>query len=199
MGLARENQVQEAQPLADVVASTCAVEPAGPQPRAKRARAGFTLIEVLVAMALLGFALLGLFSLHNMALRSSRLSARMSVCAMLARTQMEYLMGLPFPAGSGAIPTDLKDLALDPTSASAPYAYLPHPNGGVAPIAINTLGTTSSADGPLMFHRTWDVAYPFAPNLSVIQLTVRVSFNDGLSSGQTRGVTITSYRFQDLP
>ena len=109
-------------------------------------------------MALLGFALLGLFSLHNMALKSSRLSARMSVCAMLARTQMEYLMGLPFPADGGSPPTDLVDLAADPTSASSPYAYLPHPNNGAVPTAINALGTNVASDGPLIFHRTWDVA-----------------------------------------
>lgn len=167
--------------------------------RRPRGAEGFTLIEVLVAMALLGFALLGLFSLHNMALRSSRLSARMSVCAMLARTQMEYLMGLPFVAGSSSPPADLVDLGLDPTTPSNPYAYLLHPNSGAAPNPISALGTTSASDGPLMYYRTWDVAYPFTPDLSVIQLTVRVSFLDGLSSGQARGVTITSYRFQDMP
>lgn len=160
---------------------------------------GFTLIEVLVAMALMAFAMLGLFSLHNVALKSSRLSARMGVCAMLARTQMEYLMGLPFPAGSGSPPTDLVDLGADPTTAVNPYAFLLHPANGAAPTPLNALGTTNAAEGPLIFYRTWDVAYPFAPDLSVIQLSVRVSFSDGLSGGQHRGVTITSYRFQDMP
>ena len=164
-----------------------------------RGDGGFTLIEVLVATVILSFSLLGLFSLHTMALRSSRLSARMSVCNMLARTQMEYLMGLPFPAGSGSPPTDLKDLALDPTTAANPYAYLPHPSGGAAPALMNAMGSASASDGTLLYYRSWDVAYPFAPDLSVIQLSVRVSFADGLSSGQQRGVTVTSYRFQDMP
>ena len=89
-----------------------------------RGEGGFTLIEVLVAMVVLGFALLGLFSLHSVALSASRQSEKMSVAAMLAKTQMEYLMTLPLPSDGSSPPADLVDLGADPTTASTPYAYL---------------------------------------------------------------------------
>lgn len=167
--------------------------------RSRQNQGGFTLIEVLVAMVVLGFALLGLFSLHSVALSASRQSEKMGICAMLAKSQMEYLMNLSYPADGSAAPTDLVDLAPDPTTATTPFVPLNHPNGGSMPDAINAAGTTDAADGPLLYYRTWDVEYPFT-DTSVIELTVRVTYIDGITdNAKTHGMTITSYRFQDMP
>ena len=165
--------------------------------RKQAAGRGFTLLEVVFAMGLLGFALLALFALHIVAIGANRHSGRLSTCMMLAQQQMEYLMGLPFP-WDGESPTDLMVTASDPSTTANPYAHFAHPTGtaGQKPDPINALGGTSAADGPLMFYRTWDVAYPFEGDTSVLQLKVRVLFYDK-SNQQAHGVTISSFRYKD--
>jgi Tfp pilus assembly protein PilV len=165
--------------------------------RRRRSASGFTLLEVVFAMGLLGFALLGLFALHNVAIGSNRQAGRLSTCTMLAQQEMEYLMGLPWKNGS-SLPSDLALTASDPTTKGNPYAYFAHPSGtaGTAPNPINASGTTSASDGPLMYYRTWDVSEPFSGDDTIIEIKVRVIFFDK-STRKSHGVTISSFRYQD--
>jgi len=52
---------------------------------------GFTLLEVVIAMLLLGIALLGLMALQIRSVRSNAFSNRMTVASCFARNQVETL------------------------------------------------------------------------------------------------------------
>lgn len=159
--------------------------------------AGYTLIEVMLASAILGFGLLGLYALQNTSTAYGGLSAKMTTCRMLAQQQMEYLQGLPW-GPDDSLPTDLTVTASDPTTASKPLAFLAHPTGtaGVAPSPITGIGTSSVSDGPRSYYRTWDVSYPFTGDSHILQIKVRCIFYDSMG-GKPHGVTISSFRYQD--
>ncbi len=161
--------------------------------RSGRGTHGFTLLEVVFASALLGFALLALFALHNVAIRNNRHAARITTCAMLAQQQMEYLLGLPWPADQAA-PTDLN--VVGPDTNPIPNGFLYYPNGGVKPSPINAKGTTDPKDGARRYYRTWTVSYPFSSDTRVIRIQVRVIFYDE-ANGKPHGVTISSFRYVD--
>lgn len=154
---------------------------------------GFTLLEVVFASAIIGFALLGLFALHNVAIRNNLHAGRLTTCAMLAQQKMEYLMGLPLPA-DGPTPTDLA--VTGPDTDPTVNAYFQNPNGGLQPAPVNAKGTTSSADGPLSYYLTWNISEPFEEESRVLQIQVRVVFIDG-ANGMRHGVTISSFRTVD--
>lgn len=167
------------------------------RPSRRAGRHGYTLIEVMFSVAILGVGLLGLYALHTTGINAGRRSAKLTVCRALADQEMEYLMGLPWTATSG-IPTDLSITSTDPTSTSNPYAFFAHPTGtaGTKPAALTALGTTSTADGVRSYYRTWDVSYPFAGDTTVVQIKVRVIYFD-VANNQPHGVTISSFRYQD--
>ena len=60
---------------------------------ANRATRGFTLIEIMVASAVMGFALVVMISMHSQAVRSNMHAKRMTDCTYLAQAQMEQLPG----------------------------------------------------------------------------------------------------------
>ena len=98
-----------------------------------RARAGFTLVEALIATALLGFSLVVMFGFHTQAVRSNMHARKMTDCTYLAQLQMERLIALPWSEGDR--PGELADLDEDGSS-SDKWTYLPHPSGG--PSAVNS-------------------------------------------------------------
>jgi len=62
----------------------------------KRREAGFTLIEVLIAIVILSVGLLSLAQMMALATRSNALSGRMTSSTALAREQLERLKAVPF-------------------------------------------------------------------------------------------------------
>ena len=60
----------------------------------RHSRRGFTLIEIMVAAAVMGFALVVMISLHSQAVRSNMHAKRMTDCTYLAQAQMEQLQKL---------------------------------------------------------------------------------------------------------
>src|SRR6478672_6831857 len=50
---------------------------------------GFTLLEVIVALAILGVSLMGIFDLNSGAIASHAYAKRLTVATMLARSKME--------------------------------------------------------------------------------------------------------------
>ncbi len=63
--------------------------------RARRA-AGFTLIEIMIAMAILGFGLLALGAMQLQALRFGSSGKHVSHAAVIARVKMEEFQRLPW-------------------------------------------------------------------------------------------------------
>lgn len=163
----------------------------------RRNASGYTLLEVLFAVAVLGFGMLGIYALQSVAAASNRNAAKMSAARMLAQQELEYLMGLAY-SPKGSLPTDLAITNADITTAASPYAYFAHPTGtaGTQPAAITALGTTSSSDGIRSFYRTWDVAYPISGDTTVVEIKVRVTFFD-TRNGRPHGVTVSTLKYQD--
>ena len=65
---------------------------------------GFGLVDSLVAITLIGIAAVVLIGSLGSLLVGARVAERKSVESRLARNQMEFLMGQPFPAGCPANP-----------------------------------------------------------------------------------------------
>ena len=161
----------------------------------RTAHRGFTLVEVMVAAALLGFALIVMFGLHAQAVRSNMHAKRMTDCTYLAQAQMEQLLSLRWTSQSR--PAVLTDNSTDATSAAAPWAYLEHPNSGAAPrlkTATNN-AVANYASGPRMYAVTWDVE-DMDTSATWMRIRVRCSYLDR-AFNQSKGTTISSYRFRD--
>jgi len=125
------------------VHSNCLV-PAGAA-RGKRAfrdrEQGVTLVELLIALALLAFILLGIVPLFLSSVKSNYSANEYTSINMLARDKLEELQNLPMSSGElaeGAHPNDLP-------------AFMPDPSTGV-PYASTTPGAV-----PNPFQRTWQV------------------------------------------
>ena len=125
----------------------------------RRSRGGFTLVEVLIATALLGFSLLVMFGFHSQAVRSNMHARKMTDCTYLAQLQMERLMSLRWTESSR--PSDLSDLGSDLTVAGTnadEWPWLEHPNGGAQPTAINAGYSSSDTTlGQPVYYLTWDI------------------------------------------
>jgi prepilin-type N-terminal cleavage/methylation domain-containing protein len=61
-----------------------------------KAQEGFTLIEVLISMAVLSFGMLAVASMQTVAIRVNSFSNRLTEGATLVQDKIEELMGLPF-------------------------------------------------------------------------------------------------------
>jgi type IV pilus assembly protein PilV len=66
------------------------------QQRLLHDQTGFTLIEVLIAMALLSFGLLSVASMQVVAIRVNTSSQRLTLATTLVQDKVEELMALPF-------------------------------------------------------------------------------------------------------
>jgi type II secretory pathway pseudopilin PulG len=163
-------------------------------PNAGSGLAGFTLIEALIATALLGFSLVVMFGFHTQAVRSNKNARRMTACTYLAQSQMERLLALDWT--SGARPTELQDSMADLTSTASPWAYLEHPSSGGAPPAINAAEqATNTGGGVPLYLVTWDVE-DMDSDGTWARLRVRCQYDDE-AFNTWHGTTISSYRFRD--
>lgn len=159
------------------------------------ARRGFTLVEALIASALLGFSLIVMFGFHSQAVRSNMHARKMTDCSYLAQLKMEELMSVPWTASS--LPSTLTDLGSDPTAGGASaWATLPHLNGEELgdPGHVNAQNQRLSATQP-GYWVSWDVEYMDA-DPTWMRLRVRCVYQDE-AFNQWRGTTISSYRFRD--
>jgi prepilin-type N-terminal cleavage/methylation domain-containing protein len=168
-------------------------QPSSLQRRSPRSRSGFTLIEVLIATALLGFSLIVMFGFHSQAVRSNRDARRMTACTYLAQSQMEQLLTLPWTVSTRH--ADLTDGMADTTSSSTPWAYLEHPNSAAQPSALNAANESTSALGKPIYYVTWDVE-DMDTDGTWTRVRVRCQYEDS-AFNSWRGTTVASYRFRD--
>lgn len=159
-----------------------------------RRRAGFTLIEVLIATALLGFSLIVMFGFHSQALRSNMHARKLTDCTYLAQLQMEQLLSLPW--NDAYRHPDLEDAEDDPTTDAAPWSWLEHPVGsGTQPSPVNAANTTDTSYGQPIYYLTWD-AEDMDEAQTWTRLRVRCVYYDE-AFNSWRGTTVSSYRFMD--
>lgn len=172
-----------------------AAPPARPlRARARGGEGGFTLIEALIATALLGFSLIVMFGFHTQALRSNMHARKLTDCTYLAQTYMERMMAEPWRAGSP--PTALIDGGSDTTVAgdnSALWVDLELPG---SPLLVNALNTTDTTYGERNYSISWDVTNMDSAPVNWVRLRVRCKYRDE-AFGTWHGTTISSYRFRD--
>ena len=161
--------------------------------RAFRGRSGFTLVEALIATALLGFSLVVMFGFHSQAVRSNRDARRMTACTYLAQAQLERLMALPWTESTRH--TDLVDSMTDPTSSADRWAYLEMPNGGAQPSPVNAADETTSRLGKPIYYVTWDTE-DMDSDSTWTRIRVRCQYEDA-AFNSWRGTTVSSFRFRD--
>jgi len=92
----------------------------------RRREAGLTLIEMLIAVALLGIVLLGIAPLFIASVRSNYAANEYTSIHNLARDRLEQLMNLPVTDPQLTVGTHANDLS----------AFLPNPTTGVLPSTI---------------------------------------------------------------
>lgn len=153
-------------------------------------RAGFTMVEVLIAAALLGFSLVVMFGFHSQAVRSNMNARRLTDCTYLAQTQMERLLAMDWEQGSR--PGDLADAGSD-ASLVGQWDDLEQPSA-VAPVGV-TYGTAATSLLPSLYTVTWDVE-DMTGDETWVRLRVRCTYEDSAFSTR-HGTTISSYRYRD--
>lgn len=156
--------------------------------------AGFTLIEVLIATALLGFSLVVMFGFHTQARRSNMHARKITDCTYLAQTYMERMMALPWTSATGR-PALLIDGSSDPTVGTdnaLMWSDLEQPG---TTLAVNGLNSTDTALGSTEYQISWDVE-DMDTDDTWVRLRVRCKYQDD-AFGTWHGTTISSYRFRD--
>jgi Tfp pilus assembly protein PilV len=155
-----------------------------------RARGGFTIVEVMIAAALLGFSLIVMFGFHGQAVRANMNARRLTDCTYLAQTQMERLISMDWSGTSR--PSDLVDGGTD-ASIEGMWDDLEWPSAPVDVTSTNeTTGTTLL---PTLYRVTWDVE-DMDSDATWVRVRVRCTYED--SAFNTRhGTTISSFRYRD--
>jgi prepilin-type N-terminal cleavage/methylation domain-containing protein len=157
----------------------------------RNSEAGLTLIEMLIAVALLGIVLLGIAPLFILSVRSNYAANEYTSIHNLARDRLEQLMNLPVTDPQLAIGTYANDL---PT-------HLPDPTTGVVPSTIPNPLTrtyeithwTSTGGAPNVAFTFNPIAAGVAYEFKKIEVTVTSKNSEsGLGSG-TRTARVTGF------
>ncbi|MED5373101.1 MAG: prepilin-type N-terminal cleavage/methylation domain-containing protein [Myxococcota bacterium] len=164
-------------------------------------RSGFTLVEVLIATALLGFALVVMFGLHNQSVRSNVTARKVTDCTYLSQSKMEELLATEWTSTGGRSGTDL---ASGTSGVGTRYGSLYHPSGGSDPTAVNSTweqkGSESAGRPEATYFITWEVE-DNSTNGEWVQIWVRCAWDDrlflGTGASKRHGMTISSYKFVD--
>lgn len=162
----------------------------------EKRRGGFTLLELLIALAVLLIGLLALWGLHGAAIQSNANAYRLGIATILAQDTMEALHNetwtvtysnpdLDTAVCGGTFPPSVVD-GLEP---------LPCSLDGVN-VRVNGLGNVNATLGPVIFLRSYHVEFVDAGAADRLLLRVRVTYDDP-HSGKRHGVTIGSTRMAD--
>ena len=169
----------------------------------RRGRQAFTLIEALIATALVGFSLIVMFGFHSQAVRSNRHARKMTDCTYLAQAKMERLMALPWTIEDRH--EDLEDDDTDLTAAGTNdslWTFLEHAESwsGGEPKPVNAAQSVDDEIAEPSYYVSWDAADPVVVDEDIgttwTQLKVRCQYYDN-TFNEWRGTTISSFRFRD--
>ena len=130
--------------------------------------AGFTLLEVLVALFIFAIGMLAVASMQAQSIKGNTFSDLLTVATTLAEGKMEELMSLDstHPALQDSNPANNGNLlgATDTSGATGSGQWDAHcddVNGDGSPDLLNRQGS-ASGQGPFLFRRIWNLAsnYP---------------------------------------
>ena len=165
-----------------------------------RSCSGFTLLELLIAMAVLLIGLMALWGLHSAAITSNANAYRLGVSTILAQDLLEQLYGETFIAGSLYANPDLSD-----TTCGGPGTFpavtvdglegLPCSLDG-AGVRVNGLGNTDATLGPVIYLRTYHLEEISTSTHSRLLMRVRITYEDP-HTGKRHGVTMGATRMVD--
>ncbi len=156
----------------------------------RRPRGGFTLVEVLIATALLGFSLVVMFGFHAQAARSNAQARKTTACTYLAQSQLEVLHSLRWTTTNR--PAELSAPLGDNTTSSDPWTDLPHPSLVTEVNAANSSATTL---GEPIYRVSWSVE-EMDTEPTWLRIRVRCTYYDQRFA-TFRGTTISAYRYRD--
>ncbi len=156
----------------------------------RRSRGGFTLVEVLIATALLGFSLVVMFGFHAQAARSNAQARKITACTYLAQSQLEVLHSLHWT--STTRPTELSAPLGDTTTSADPWVDLAHPTVVTEVNAANSSATTL---GEPIYRVSWSVE-EMDTEPTWLRLRIRCTFYDQRFATY-RGTTVSAYRYRD--
>lgn len=154
--------------------------------------AGFTLVEVMVASAILGAGLIVMFGFHSQAVRSNMNARRLTDCTYLAQTQMERLLAMDWT--NTARPTDMTAAARDDSWMEA-MGYAMDPLSWPLPDPVNAAFETTDSLGPALYSLSWDVE-DMDLDGTWTRIRVRCTYDDAAFDTK-HGTTISSFRFRD--
>lgn len=165
-----------------------------------RSRGGFTLVEVLIATALLAFSLVVMFGFHAQAVRSNRYARKITDCSFLAQERLELLLAHHWDDDHARTGTDIGDGWATTSSGTSNWLPLYHPNNGAAPTTINAVGEEKGSESASMpgasYYVTWQVQDTSA-NGDWIQVWVRCTWEEP-AFGTWHGTTLSAYKFKDM-
>ncbi len=148
-----------------------------------RAQTGFTLIEMMIALAVLAFGLLAIAALQVQALRDSTVSTHTSQATAIARAQMDQVQRRPWAALT----------AVADTGWQIP-AWVP---GGQIPVQLQA--PVGAPVAPQIFNLAWRVTSTADPNLMNVDVEVSWTEPNRPNLKPTRTglptVTLSSARF----
>lgn len=162
----------------------------------RNSRAGFTLVEVLIATALLSFSLVVMFGFHTQAVRSNMHARKITDCTYLAQAEMERLLAYEWTAGGTRSSGPLADGSATATTAWDPL-YHPTLSGGL-PTPVNALNETTAQSyvAAPSYYVTWETEAMDLVNDTWVRLRVRCTYFDA-AFDTYRGTTISTYRYRD--
>ena len=168
-----------------------------------QAARGFTLVEVMMSMAILSIGILGLVGMQITSIRANRQGSKMSQALFLAESQVDVLMDYPYNdtrlvdtnsgnnPGLGAPFPMMSQYLIDPTGVADDFDVNTLDQFGVStgvPIALGTSG----------FQRYWQIADEEAnadlPGPDVKRINVVVRFKDSESALSYRQVNVTAIK-----
>ena len=159
-------------------------------------RGGFTLIEVMIAMAVMLFGVISLIALQTASVSATGNSYRMTSATGLAQDALERMVRLDFYVDQ-LLNTVVDPVILPGPGWPAPCLCPGDPqdlpaltDGG---LEVNAFGNTNANLGPLMFTRTHFTRFVNPVQPSRLEIFVRVTWSDP-NSGKRHGVTISTIR-----
>ncbi len=152
--------------------------------------AGFSLIEVMVAVALLGAALVVMFGFHSQAVRSNMNARRMTDCTYLAQSTLERLQARDWM-------TDTRDAVYMPGGGAdaASVSMTEDLEWPLTVTPVNATGASDSTLGPPSYRVSWDIEDMNADE-TWFRVRVRCTYHDAVLE-QWHGTTISGYRYRD--